>query len=68
MNNAHYQPAQLELFHEYHKKFKLGSKPAIHLGAMAAFDGREGELLEYLPAPLARLLDAVKERLGSIPE
>lgn len=67
--NAHrYTEAQLELFDEYQEQFKLGSKPASHLGAMAAFDGKEAELLAALPAPLARLLGAVNERLGSIPE
>ena len=66
--NAHrYNDAQLELFDEYQKQFKLGSKPASHLGAMAAFDGKDDELLAGLPAPLARLLEAVKTRLRSIP-
>ena len=67
--NAHrYEHAQLELFDEYQKQFKLGSKPASHLAAMAAFDGKDDELLVGLPGPLLRLLDAVKERLESIPE
>lgn len=67
--NAHrYSSAQLELFDEYQKQFKLGSKPASHLGAMAAFDGKDAELLAGLPSALARLLEAVKERLESIPE
>ena len=67
--NAHrYDQAQLELFDEYQKQFKLGSKPASHLGAMATFDGKDDELLAGLPGPLLRLLDAVKERLKSIPE
>lgn len=67
--NAHrYGDALLELFEEYQKQFKLGSKPASHLGAMAAFDGRDAELLADLPGPLLRILDTVKNRLGSIPE
>jgi putative ATP-dependent endonuclease of the OLD family len=67
--NAHrYNNAQLALFEEYQKQFKLGSKPASHLGAMAVFDGKDDDLLAALPDPLARLLDAVKERLESRPE
>jgi putative ATP-dependent endonuclease of the OLD family len=67
--NAHrYSNAQLALFDEYQKQFKLGSKPASHLGAMAAFDGKDNDLLAALPGPLGRLLDAVKERLESRPE
>ncbi|HIW31034.1 MAG TPA: AAA family ATPase, partial [Candidatus Luteococcus avicola] len=68
VNAHHYTDAQLELFDTYHKQFKLGSKPAAHLGAMAAFDGEDDELLAGLPASLARLLESVKERLESIPE
>ena len=68
VNVHHYDDAQLELFDEYQKQFKLGSKPASHLGAMAAFDGKDDALLAGLPGPLRRLLDAVKERLESIPE
>lgn len=58
--------AQLELFDEYHRQFKLGSKPARHLAAMAEL-GDEA-LLEGLPKPLERLLDAIRKRLESIPE
>lgn len=58
--------ALLELFDEYQRQFKLGSKPASHLAAMAELD--DDELLERLPEPLERLLDAIQERLGSIPE
>ncbi|MEI2809088.1 MAG: AAA family ATPase [Nocardioides sp.] len=68
VNSHRYSDTQLELFNEYQKQFKLGSKPASHLGAMASFDGKDEELLAGLPGPLARLLDAVKERLESIPE
>jgi putative ATP-dependent endonuclease of OLD family len=67
--NAHrYDQAQLELFDEYQRQFKLRSKPASHLSAMATFDGKDDELLAGLPGPLLRLLDAVKKRLKSIPE
>jgi putative ATP-dependent endonuclease of OLD family len=58
--------AQLELFDEYHRQFKLGSKPASHLAAMAELD--DEELLEGLPAPLLRLVEAIQKQLESIPE
>lgn len=58
--------ARLELFDEYQRQFKLGSKPASHLAAMAELD--DEELLQGLPAPLVRLVDAIQKRLESIPE
>jgi putative ATP-dependent endonuclease of OLD family len=44
----------------------LGSKPASHLSAMAELD--DEELLAGLPGPLSRLVEAVRQRLESIPE
>lgn len=58
--------AQLELFDEYQRQFKRASKPAGHLAAMAELD--DEELLDRLPGPLDRLLDAIRTRLESIPE
>jgi putative ATP-dependent endonuclease of OLD family len=58
--------AQLELFDEYQRQFKQGSKPASHIAAMAELTNEE--LLEDLPEPLQRLIDAVRKRLESIPE
>lgn len=58
--------AQLELFDEYQRQFKQRSKPASHIAAMAEL--ADEELLADLPEPLERLLDAIRERLESIPE
>jgi putative ATP-dependent endonuclease of OLD family len=58
--------AQLELFDEYQKQFKLGSKPASHIAAMAELD--DEELLEGLPDALERLIETIRHRLESIPE
>lgn len=58
--------AQLELFDEYQRQFKQGSKPASHIAAMAELTNVE--LLADLPAPLERLVEAIRERLESIPE
>lgn len=68
VNAHHYTETQLGLFEEYQRQFKLGSKPANHLGAMATFEGKDDDLLADLPDPLLRLLETVKERLESIPE
>jgi putative ATP-dependent endonuclease of the OLD family len=57
---------RLELFDEYQSQFKLGSKPASHISAMAELD--DDELLAGLPGPLSRLVEAVRQRLESIPE
>lgn len=58
--------AYLELFDEYQKQFKQRSKPASHIAAMAELTNEE--LLWGLPEPLERMVDAIRERLGSIPE
>jgi len=58
--------AQLELFDEYQSQFKLGSKPASHIAAMAELD--DDDLMDGLPDPLCRLVEAVRQRLESIPE
>lgn len=65
-NVKRFDDSQLELFDEYHRQFKLGSKPASHLAAMAEL--ADEELLAGLPGPLARLRDAIQRRLESIPE
>lgn len=57
---------QLELFDEYQKQFKQGSKPASHIAAMAEL--ADDELLADLPEPLDRMVNAIRERLESIPE
>ena len=56
----------LELFGEYHRMFRLKSKPAAHLKAMAALS--DEELIEGLPEVLQRLLADVRARLDELPE
>ena len=56
----------LQLFDEYMRQFKRGSKPASHIAAMSELT--DEELLETLPGPLQRLVEAIQERLESIPE
>lgn len=66
VNVERFDDAQLKLFDEYQSQFKLGSKPASHLAAMAQLNDQE--LLDELPGPLKRLLDAIRKSLESISE
>ncbi|MFT7373076.1 MAG: putative ATP-dependent endonuclease of OLD family [Oleiphilaceae bacterium] len=65
-DSAQYSPKELELFLPYHRLFKLGSKPAAHIEAMAKLS--DDELLVNMPASLSRLADAVIAKLESLPE
>jgi putative ATP-dependent endonuclease of OLD family len=58
--------SQLDLFDDYQDQFIQGSKPASHLAGMAELS--DEQLLEGLPEPLERLLDAIRTRLEPIPE
>lgn len=61
-----YSEDERKLFASYHKLFKLGSKPANHLHALA--DLTDEELLQNMPEELSRLADRVKDKLQEIPE
>ncbi|MFT6030253.1 MAG: putative ATP-dependent endonuclease of OLD family [Oleiphilaceae bacterium] len=65
-DSAQYSPKELELFLPYHRLFKLGSKPAAHIEAMAELS--DDELLANMPASFSRLADAVIAKLESLPE
>lgn len=61
-----YSDEEQELFATYHSKFKLGSKPAAHIAALAELT--DEELLENLPSSFNRLADAVIAALEGLPE
>ncbi|MCW8166414.1 DUF2813 domain-containing protein [Verminephrobacter aporrectodeae subsp. tuberculatae] len=61
-----YSEAEQQYFDAYHKRFKRGSKPATHLGAMAKLD--DAALTADMPESLDRLLDLVKVKLAELPE
>lgn len=63
---SQYSPEEQKLFHTYHQRFKLGSKPAAHIDALAQLTN--AELLEKMPASLNRLADAVIAKLAELPE
>ena len=61
-----YSDEEQELFASYHSKFKLGSKPAAHIAALAELS--DEDLLKNLPASFNRLADAVIAALEGLPE
>ncbi|KQZ68292.1 ATP-dependent endonuclease [Rhodanobacter sp. Root561] len=63
---SQYSQEELKLFGTYHRKFKLGSKPAAHLEALANLS--DADVLAHMPESLGRLADAVIARLAELPE
>jgi len=61
-----YSEEELALFGAYHKRFKLGSKPATHLSALASLD--EATLKAETPESISRLLDLVDTKLEALDE
>lgn len=61
-----YNAAELALFGTYHKLFKLGSKPAAHIDALAKMT--DERLLAEMPKSLGRLADLVIQKLQELPE
>lgn len=65
-DSAQYSNHELELFGTYHKRFKLGSKPAAHINTLAHLS--DIDLLSSMPESLGRLADAVIAKLTELPE
>jgi predicted ATP-dependent endonuclease of OLD family len=63
---SQYSKDEQKLFNTYHQRFKLGSKPAAHIDAMAQLT--DEELLADMPESLSRLADAVIAKLAGLPE
>lgn len=63
---SQYSKDEQKLFNTYHQRFKLGSKPAAHIDALAQLT--DEELLAGMPASLNRLADAVIAKLAELPE
>lgn len=61
-----YSDEEQEYFATYHRRFKLGSKPATHLAALAQLD--DADLAEAMPRAIGRMLDLVKTKLSALPE
>ncbi|WP_038213269.1 ATP-dependent nuclease [Xenophilus azovorans] len=63
---AQYSAEEQTYFDAYHRRFKLGSKPAAHLDALAALSDFELEV--EAPAVLDRLIKQVTDKLKGLPE
>ncbi len=61
-----YSDDELKYFATYHRCFKLGSKPAAHLAALAQLD--DTALADGMPEAIGRMLDMVKAKLATLPE
>ena len=61
-----YTDGQLEHFDAYNSRFKLGSKPAWHIQAMASLT--DGELADGMPEVLGRMLERIRKDLKALPE
>lgn len=61
-----YSKDEQKLFNTYHQRFKLGSKPAAHIEALAQLT--DEQLLADMPASLSRLADAIIAKLAELPE
>ncbi|MEQ5833828.1 AAA family ATPase [Marinobacter sp. NFXS9] len=71
LGKSHYSAAQysgdeLKFFTTYHQRFKLGSKPASHIEALAKIS--DAELNARMPESLSMLADAVIAKLSELPE
>jgi len=71
LGKSHFDPTQYsdgekKCFGSYHKMFKLGSKPAAHLEALANIT--DSMLLEKMPESYKRLADKVISMLKELPE
>lgn len=65
-NPSQYSEEEQKLFSTYHRSFKLGSKPAAHIDALAKLS--DEDLLANMPESFARLADAVIIKLAELPE
>ena len=63
---SQYSEDEQKLFNTYHQRFKLGSKPAAHIDALAQLT--DEALLVGMPSSLSRLADAVITKLAELPE
>jgi putative ATP-dependent endonuclease of OLD family len=63
---SQYSDSRRSSFSAYHRRFKLGSKPAAHLAAMAELD--DAEIDASMPKAIGRMLDQVKVKISGLPE
>ena len=61
-----YQDVEKKLFAAYHHRFKLGSKPARHVAALAVLN--DTTLSDAMPEPIRRLTERINAMLGGLPK
>ena len=61
-----YSTEQQAIFTAYHRVFKLGSKPVAHIAALAELT--DENLRNSMPAPLARMMVSVRNRIAMLLE
>lgn len=64
--SSQYSNDERNIFATYHKLFKLGSKPAAHINALAQLN--DDDLLASMPESFKRLADSVIAKLSNLPE
>lgn len=63
---SQYSLDEQNLFSTYHSRFKLGSKPAAHINALAGL--KDENIVKAMPKSLERLSDAIIAQLAELPE
>jgi putative ATP-dependent endonuclease of OLD family len=65
-DSMQYSEDERAYFDDYHRRFKLGSKPAWHLKALASQE--DAALKAATPDVLERMFKVIKEKLKELPE
>lgn len=65
-DSTQYDEGERSLFRAYHKKFKLSSKPASHIDALANLSDRD--ILDNMPESYSRMIDAIISLIDELPE
>lgn len=61
-----YTEAELRLFNSYHKKFKLGSKPASHIEALSKLS--DTDIINNMPETYSQMIDHIENLISELPE
>ena len=65
-DSTQYNEDECLFFRAYHKKFKLSSKPASHIDALANLSDQD--ILDNMPESYSRMIDAIISLIDELPE
>lgn len=65
-DSTQYNEDECLFFRAYHKKFKLSSKPASHIDALANLSDQD--ILDNMPKSYSRMIDAIISLIDELPE